>query len=110
MLVVTFFTTALNITGAEPRILRPFESNGKYATANDIDTLVTAALRKQGVEPAHLGSGEVFIRRVYLDVNGRLPAPQEVRRFLEDRRPHKRASLIDALLEREEFADYRSLK
>lgn len=87
-----------------------FESNGKYTATNDIDTLVMATLRKQGIDPANLCSDEVFIRRVYLDVNGSLPGPQEVRRFLKDRRADKRAVLIDALLERDEFADYWSLK
>ena len=47
---------------------------------------------------------------MYLDVIGTLPRPQEVLRFLRDERPHKRAILIDSLLEREEFADYWTLK
>jgi len=89
---------------------KQFESSGKYVATNDIDNLVIATLRKQGIEPANMCSDEVFIRRVYLDVNGSLPEPQEVRRFLKDRRSDKRASLIDALLERDEFADYWSLK
>ncbi|MBA7629772.1 hypothetical protein ES703_37276 [subsurface metagenome] len=89
-----------------------FESNKKYTgtSNNRIDTLVMAALRKQGIESANLCSDEVFIRRVYLDVNGSLPEPQEVRSFLKDRRPRKRAALINALLKRDEFADYWSLK
>ncbi|MHC4461562.1 MAG: DUF1553 domain-containing protein [Planctomycetota bacterium] len=87
-----------------------FENNGKYESTNDIDTLVIATLRKQRIEPANLCSDEVFIRRLYLDVNGSLPEPQEVRRFLKDRRSDKRAALINALLERDEFADYWSLK
>ena len=83
-----------------------FESNGKYVATNDIDNLVIATLRKQGIEPANLCSDEVFIRRVYLDVNGSLPEPQEVRKFLKDGRSNKRAALIDALLEQDEFSDY----
>jgi len=87
-----------------------FEINGKYAAMNEIDTLVIATLRKQGIKPANLCSDEVFIRRVYLDVNGSLPEPQDVRRFLKDGRSDKRSSLIEALLKRDEFADYWSLK
>jgi hypothetical protein len=89
---------------------KQFESGSKYAATNDIDNLVIATLRKQGVEPANLCSDEVFIRRVYLDLNGSLPEPQEVRKFLKDGRSDKRALLIDTLLERDEFADYWSLK
>ena len=87
-----------------------FESNVKYTPANEIDTRVTATLRKRGIQPANLCSDAVFIRRVYLDVNGSLPEPQEVRAFLKDRSSNKRAALIDALLQRDEFADYWSLK
>jgi hypothetical protein len=97
---------------ARPRDARfeQFESNVKYKAMNEIDTLVMAMLRKRGIEPANLCSDAVFIRRVYLDVNGSLPEPQEVRAFLKDRSSGKRAALIDALLQRDEFADYWSLK
>jgi len=87
-----------------------FESSGEYTAMNDIDTLVMTRLHKQGIEPANLCSDEVFIRRVYLDVNGSLPEPQEVRKFLRDLSPNKRAALIDVLLQRDKFADYWSLK
>jgi len=91
-----------------------FESNKKYTgtSRNSIDTMVMSTLRKQGIQPANLCSDEVFIRRVYLDVIGTLPEPEEVRKFLESRSPspRKRAALIYTLLQRDEFADYWSLK
>jgi len=90
--------------------VRPFESDATFVSSNPIDDLVLATVKKRGIEPANLCSDEVFIRRVYLDVIGTLPTPQEVLGFLKDRRPGKRAALIDDLLEREEFADYWSLK
>jgi len=77
---------------------------------NAIDGPVLAKLRARGIEPANLCSDEVFIRRVYLDVIGTLPEPGDVYSFLQDRRPGKRAALIDALLARDEFADYWALK
>jgi len=88
------------------------ETNNVYTGINNnlIDGLVMKTLRRQGIQPANLCSDEVFIRRVYLDVNGSLPEPQEVRNFLQNRSPHKRATLINRLLKREEFADYWSLK
>jgi hypothetical protein len=88
----------------------PFESDVNNISTNPIDILVTAKLREKGIEPANLCSDEVFIRRVYLDSIGTLPTAEEVRKFLEDRNPKKRAELIDNLLKRDEFADYWSLK
>jgi len=110
LLAVVFFAAALNARAAETRIAPPFESNAAVVSPNRIDTLVLAALRKRGIEPANPCSDEIFVRRVYLDVIGTLPEPKEVLAFLQDHSPNKRAALIDALLEREEFADYWALK
>jgi len=89
---------------------RVFESRSRFTVANRIDEIVAAGLRSRGLEPARLCTDEVFVRRVYLDVIGTLPTPQQVRAFLRDRQPDKRRRLIDALLERPEYADYWSLK
>ncbi len=78
--------------------------------ANYIDHHVFAKLRILRMAPSALASDHVFLRRVYLDVLGILPTAAETRRFLEDPRSDKRARLIDALLERPEFADFWSLK
>jgi len=95
---------------ADSQAARPFESDTWSVPANGVDTRVLAALQKKGIEPAHPCSDEVFIRRVYLDVIGTLPEPSDVRQFLQDGRPDKRAVLIEVLLKREEYADYWALK
>ena len=110
MLVATLFLTARNAAGAGSGIVRPFESSSKYQAKNKIDTLIRTTLRAKGIEPANLCSDEVFIRRVYLDVNGTLPEPSAVRQFLQDRRATKRTVLINDLLRRQAYADYWSLK
>ena len=96
--------------GAVGQAVRPFEADQWPVPATPLDERVLAALQKKGIEPAHPCSDEVFLRRVYLDVIGTLPEPTMVRDFLADRRPNKRAALIDALLQREEFADFWALK
>lgn len=96
--------------GVPPEIVRPFEIRVKEAPARAIDTHVNALLQKHTIQPANLCSDEVFIRRVYLDVTGTLPDPQDVRKFLNATQPTKRAELIDALLETDAFADYGALK
>jgi hypothetical protein len=95
---------------ADQPIVRPFESEARVTANNRIDEVVYARLRQLGIQPANSCSDEVFIRRVYLDVIGTLPEPEDVRAFLLDRSSDKRARLIDQLLERDEFADYWAVK
>ena len=54
--------------------------------------------------------GDEFLRRLYLDAIGTLPTPDEVRKFLDDKSPDKRAKAIDKVLERPEFIDWWALK
>lgn len=88
----------------------PYEKDVSFEPADSLDGKVLPMLTARGVQPAALCSDEVFVRRVYLDVIGTLPDPSEVHEFLRDSDPRKRAVLIDALLDREEYADYWSLK
>jgi len=75
-----------------------------------IDELVFRRLKELGIPPAEACTDEVFVRRVYLDIIGTLPTPEEARQFLRDKAPTKRSILIDRLLDREEFADYWAMK
>ncbi|MFC1782045.1 DUF1553 domain-containing protein [Planctomycetota bacterium] len=97
-------------TGTEATIAYPIEEGAKASETDNIDTLVMGSLRSKGIKPAVVCPDEVFIRRVYLDVIGTLPENAAVRFFLADRRLDKRARLINELLERDEFADYWTLK
>ena len=72
---------------------------------NYIDGLVNAKLKSLRIEPCGLCDDSTFVRRVYLDICGRLPTPEEAARFLVSSLPNKRDLLVDELLERKEFAD-----
>ena len=87
-----------------------FEKPGEPGADTQIDALVFARLKEEGVQPARLCSDAVFVRRAYLDVIGTLPTAEEVKAFLKDNAPDKRAGLIDRLLERDEFADYWAMR
>jgi hypothetical protein len=65
---------------------------------NYIDQAVFAKLRRLNMVPAELCTDAEFLRRVTLDTTGSLPMPAEVRAFLADDRPDKRARKIDDLL------------
>jgi hypothetical protein len=78
--------------------------------SNVVDHQVFARLRTLRILPSNLCSDTVFLRRVYLDVLGVLPAADEVRAFLSDSAPDRRARWIDRLLQRPEFAEFWALK
>ncbi len=105
--VLTTILAAASPDGASVDI---FESQTELAQRNEIDQLVFARLDQLGIPPANLCSDEVFVRRVYLDVIGTLPTAKETSQFLDDADPDKRSKLIDRLLERDEFADYWTMK
>jgi hypothetical protein len=78
--------------------------------SNYVDKHVFAKLKMLSIPPSDLCSDDEYIRRVYLDLCGVLPTADEVRKFLSDRSPGKRAALVDALLERPEYADFWTMK
>ncbi|MEY4385564.1 MAG: hypothetical protein RLY20_847 [Verrucomicrobiota bacterium] len=84
----------------------PFENASPAVPVSEIDRLVARRLQKLNLEPAAPCSDAVFVRRVYLDVIGTLPTAAEARDFILDRKPDKRAVLIDRLMTRDEFTDY----
>jgi len=80
------------------------------AEANPIDTLVHAKLNKLRIEPSPTCTDENFVRRVYLDIVGLVPTPEEHARFMVSTLPNKRDLLVDELLDRKEFAELWVLK
>ncbi len=77
---------------------------------NYIDQHVFAKLKTFRTNPSPLADDSLFVRRVYLDLIGTIPTAEEARGFVKDTHPDKRAKLIDALLQRPEFADFWALK
>ena len=72
--------------------------------ANYVDIHVHAKLKQMQFTPSGLCTDAEFVRRVYLDVLGRLPSPHESRTFFAGNNPDKRKTLIDQLLQRPEYA------
>ncbi len=77
---------------------------------NLIDRHVVEKLNRLKIAPSPLADDEEFLRRVYLDLIGLQPKPDEVRAFVADNDPKKRDKAIDALFGRPEFVDHWSLK
>lgn len=72
---------------------------------NYVDTLIFNKLKKLRVLPSELCSDEVFIRRAFIDIVGKLPTSEEYTKFVADKDAKKRDKLIDELLTRKEFVE-----
>jgi hypothetical protein len=97
-------------------VTSPFENTldaavfAKSPRHNFIDDHVLRKLELLRLPPSAQCTDTEFIRRAFLDTCGILPKPEEVKAFLADTDPKKRANLIDKLLERPEFVDYWAMK
>ena len=82
---------------------RPFEPVRRPPTAggsapNPIDAFLTEELAAKGLSYREPASREILLRRVYLDLIGLAPTPEERARFLEDAAPDAYDRLVDRLL------------
>src|SRR5205814_117253 len=75
-------------------------------TAAELDRLVTAELRQDKIQPTARISDEAFLRRVTLDLTGKLPPAADIGAFVTDRDPDKRSKVIDKLLASDAYAKH----
>ena len=97
----------IQVEGLAPKGNSPqIEPNKKFRMSVDqiksaslwVNRTVGGALVKNGIKPNKQTDDFVFVRRIYLDVAGRIPTDVEARDFLNDKDPEKRRKLIDQLL------------
>ena len=74
--------------------------------SNYVDKHIFTKLKAVGMPPSEICSDSTFIRRVSLDITGRLPTVKATKAFLADQDPAKRDKLIDQLLDSPEYADF----
>lgn len=73
---------------------------------NLIDEFVFANLREIGIPPSPVCDDATFLRRVTLDIAGRLPTDEETSELLASTDPDKRDQVIDRLLRSPGYADF----
>ncbi len=72
---------------------------------NSVDDFIFNALRSKGIPAAPPTTDAEFLRRVTLDLTGRVPTANEVVAFLGDTSPNKRKTTIESLLASPQWAD-----
>jgi hypothetical protein len=84
------------------RIL-PGEQVDVAVAAGKVDELIQKSLKAAGKTSNPPAVEELLVRRLYLDVAGRVPTAGELMAYLADKTPDKRAKLIDSLLHSEGY-------
>lgn len=92
--------------GATPAPADPTAANDVQALAAKIDALVAASWSAKQIKTAPQADDAEFLRRVYLDLAGRIPRVAEARAFLDDPAPDKRSKLVDKLLDSPHYVNH----
>jgi hypothetical protein len=95
-------TRTNQVAGSLPAAKRPA---GAIPRKNFVDEQIFGRIERDRIPHAGLTTDAEFVRRVYLDATGELPAAQAVRDFVASKDPKKRDQLIDSLVGTEEFAE-----
>ncbi|MEM7143942.1 MAG: DUF1549 domain-containing protein [Verrucomicrobiota bacterium] len=88
-------TAALALTGTDTSAA----SKQVLADAKKVDALVQKNLAANDAKPYPMTDDATFVRRIYLDLAGRIPTAEESQAFLKSKDPAKRTKLIDQLLD-----------
>lgn len=94
------FVVISGSTGADPR--KP-ERLSPAAIAQRIDNAIDRGLADARIPPSPLADDAEFLRRVTLDLIGRIPTAERAAAFLADERVDKRARLVEELLASPEY-------
>jgi hypothetical protein len=109
VVIARFLDRVVPIQLTVPLGIEPVDlANSPRANFIDDEVLKTLATLRLPLSPP--AGDATFLRRVRLDLTGRLPTPEEVAEYLQDTRADKRSRLIDRLLTSEDFADYWTLQ
>ncbi|MFT4560238.1 MAG: hypothetical protein ACI92S_005635, partial [Planctomycetaceae bacterium] len=86
------------------------DSIPEFAPNNYVDELAAAKWMKLGLQPSPPSDAATFLRRVTVDLCGRLPTVEETVAFLEDKSGSKRRLAIDRLLDSPDYPAYFAMR
>ncbi len=96
---------ARQVIESQPRVAIPAVQSPQHVN-NEVDRFVQARLEAENIEPAPLVDDRTFLRRLTLDVVGRIPTTEEVENFLADPPESRRSAAIERLLDDPGWADH----
>ncbi len=102
------FVMAVSGTGSylaadEAKLAQESATSAEVPLADFIDQQIRQGWSDNEIVPSEAATDEEWVRRIYLDLVGRIPTLEEARSFLEDESPRKRPVLVESLLENEDY-------
>lgn len=94
---------AANIPAPRPILVQPTPVGTAISSRSFIDKFIDEKLDASAIPASEQIDDAEFIRRVSIDITGRIPTAARVTGFLADTRPDKRARVIDELLASPDF-------
>ena len=83
-------------------------SSSRFKVRNPIDAFVLAKLESNGLKPNPEADKRTLVRRVYLDLTGLPPKPEDVNAFLNDKSPDAYLKLVKRLLNSPAYGEHRA--
>lgn len=82
------------------------EVKNRQWVRNEIDQFILRKIESKGLRPAHEAEKTTLLRRVYLDLTGLSPTPEQVDAFLNDQSPTAYEKVVDKLLASSEYGEH----
>ena len=76
------------------------------SSTKHLDRHINAVLKREGIQPSQMSEDAEFLRRIHLDLTGKIPTPEEVLDFLKDGSSNKRQRKIRELLASNAYLNY----
>ena len=89
-----------------PKVDIPLDEKTLKKYTSYIDELILKSLRSKKLRPTPEVNNDIYVRRLYLSLIGRIPTHNELTSFLNDRDPGKRSKLIQTLLNSEGYVNH----
>ena len=89
---------------------KSLDSLPEFTANNYVDELAAEKWMKLGLQPSPLSDDATFLRRLTIDLCGRLPTVEETRAFMEDNSGSKRREVIDRLLDSPDYPAYFAMR
>jgi hypothetical protein len=101
-MVTVLACTASNLATADEKAEIATDA-AELSVVEFTDKLIQQGYEDNEIQPSPMAEDSEWIRRVYLDIVGRIPTLTETKAFLEDESTRKRAAVIESLLESPDY-------